>query len=71
MPESGKPEQTYVQGINTARQRAGPSSTMSPAFVFELRDLVTFGRSRYRRAICRLVAAAMLFAQAIGFAQAC
>ena len=32
---------------------------------------MTFGRSRFRRAICRLVAAAMLFAQAIGVAQTC
>ena len=44
---------------------------MGSAFLLELRDLVTFGRSRFRRAICRLVAAAMLFAQAIGVAQAC
>lgn len=30
-----------------------------------------FGRSLFRRVICRLIAAAMLFAQAIGVAQAC
>lgn len=30
-----------------------------------------FGRSRFRRATCRLIAAAMFFAQAIGVAQAC
>lgn len=30
-----------------------------------------FGRFRFRRAVCRLIAAAMLFAQAIGVAQAC
>jgi hypothetical protein len=44
---------------------------MGSAFLLELRDLVTFGRPRFRRAICRFVAAAMLFAQAIGVAQAC
>jgi hypothetical protein len=30
-----------------------------------------FGRSRIRRAICRLIATVMFFAQAIGVAQAC
>lgn len=32
---------------------------------------VKFGRMRFARAVCRLVLAAMLFAQAIGVAQAC
>ena len=32
---------------------------------------MTFNSSRVRRAICRLLTAGMLFAQAIGFAQAC
>jgi hypothetical protein len=32
---------------------------------------VIFGRFRFRRVICRLVAAVMFFAQAIGVAQAC
>src|SRR5882672_85495 len=30
-----------------------------------------FGRSRFRRVICRSIAAVMFFAQAIGVAQAC
>lgn len=36
-----------------------------------MRDLVTFGRTRMRLAVCQLLTAMMLFAQAIGLAQAC
>lgn len=41
------------------------------SYLVDVRNCVILGGSRVRHVVCRLVVAAMLFAQAIGIAQAC
>lgn len=45
--------------------------TIGSDILIDVRKLVIFGGSRVRRVICHLVAATMLFAHAVGVAQAC